>query len=372
LKWLTVSFLASSYKTQSGKGNNVAAIVYPQTTTDYQTGGKQYENTKKPGIFNSFLDAIDGSYCTYTYGNETGDDPDIDPQDPGGKHDCGTLKPTNVISLSYGWYENHYPLNYMIRQCNEFMKLALQGVTVVAASGDAGVTGNGQCLGPGFNITSPTFPSCPYITLVGATELMPGNSPSYPERAVSTRLTSGGGFSNVFPQPSYQANAVNSSVYLQTHFETSLLSHYRFLTNHKPPFPSYSTSNGTIPTDGGVYNRNGRAYPDVAAVGNNGAMIYFGNTDTIADGTSMSAPIVAAIFTRINDERLAVGKKPIGFVNPTLYANPQMFHDITLGDQSMEPCGTKVFFSCAAGWDPVTGLGTPKYDAWLKVFMALP
>jgi subtilase family serine protease len=141
-------------------------------------------------------------------------------------------------------------------------------------------------------------------------------------------------------------------------------------------------------------------------------------------GTSMSTPLVAAIFTRINDERLAVGKSPIGFVNPTLYANPQIFNDITVGDQSLGSCGPN-FFSCVEGssyfqlqncfsqrsgklgaiseataklssrnsslalltltptnflftvltkidLDPVTGLGTPKYDAWLKVFMALP
>lgn len=150
-----------------------------------------------------------------------------------------------------------------------------------------------------------------------------------------------------------------------------MLTGSRFLTNHNPPFPSYSSLNGTIGANGGVYNRIGRAYPDIAAVGNNGAMIYRRDTETPASGTSMSTPIIAAIFTRINDERLAVGKKPIGFVNPTLYANPQMFNDITVGDGSWVPCGSN-YFSCVQGWDPVTGLGTPKYDEWLKVFMALP
>jgi len=88
-------------------------------------------------------------------------------------------------------------------------------------------------------------------------------------------------------------------------------------------------------------------------------------------GTSMSAPLVAAIFTRINEERLAVGKKPIGFANPTLYDNPQMFNDITVGDQRNGGCGT-IGFSAVEGWDPVTGLGTPRYEDWLTVFMALP
>lgn len=62
-------------------------------------------------------------------------------------------------------------------------------------------------------------------------------------------------------------------------------------------------------------------------------------------GTSMSAPLVASLFTRINDERIAVGKGPIGFANPTLYANPQMFNDITVGNQSQGGCGTSGF-SC--------------------------
>jgi len=109
----------------------------------------------------------------------------------------------------------------------------------------------------------------------------------------------------------------------------------------------------------------------VSAVGQNGAIIYIGQNNVLGDGSSMATPIVAAIFTRINDERIAAGKSTVGFVNPTLYANPQMFNDITVGDQSSYGCGTKGF-SCVPGWDPVTGLGTPKYDKLLEVFMALP
>ncbi|KAH8779356.1 hypothetical protein BGZ57DRAFT_337380 [Hyaloscypha finlandica] len=87
--------------------------------------------------------------------------------------------------------------------------------------------------------------------------------PGIPERAVSKGVVSGLGFSNVFVQPGYQATAANS-----------------FLTNHKPLLQSSSVVNETITTDGGVYNRNGRAYPDIAAVGNDGAMVYFRNTDS--------------------------------------------------------------------------------------------
>jgi len=153
-------------------------------------------------------------------------------------------------------------------------------------------------------------------------------------------------------------------------YSVILLISFRYFANHNPPYAYYSSLNGTIGENGGIYNRIGRGFPDISAVGQNGAIVYLGDNN-IGGGTSMSAPVVAAIFTRINEERLAAGKSTIGFVNPTLYSNPQMFNDITVGDQSTGGCGTNGF-SCVPGWDPVTGLGTPKYDAWLQVFMGLP
>ncbi len=35
-------------------------------------------------------------------------------------------------------------------------------------------------------------------------------------------------------------------------------------------------------------------------------------------GTSASTPVTAAILSAVNDARLTVGKKPIGFINPTV------------------------------------------------------
>ena len=85
-------------------------------------------------------------------------------------------------------------------------------------------------------------------------------------------------------------------------------------------------------------------------------------------GTSAAAPTFAAILNRINEERIAVGKSTVGFVNPTLYANPQVLHDITVGNNS--GCGTPGFYA-AMGWDPVTGLGTPNYAAMLSLYLSL-
>lgn len=46
-----------------------------------------------------------------------------------------------------------------------------------------------------------------------------------------------------------------------------------------------------------------------------------------------------------------------------------VFNDITTGGNT--GCGTDGF-PTAQGWDPVTGLGTPKFDKMLQRFLVLP
>jgi len=145
-----------------------------------------------------------------------------------------------------------------------------------------------------------------------------------------------GGFSNIYGIPSYQQKALNA-----------------YFANHNPSYPSYS-GNATIGANGGLYNRQGRGYPDVAANGQTIA-IYNAGRYTTEDGTSASTPIFAAIINRINEERIAVGKNPVGFVNPALYANPQILNDITSG--SNPGCGANGF-SAVSGWDPVSCFST--------------
>jgi len=152
---------------------------------------------------------------------------------------------------------------------------------------------------------------------------------------------SGGGFSNVFEVPSYQAYAVNE-----------------YLTKYPTNYTSATFNNsGTS-----------RAYPDVAAIGLNLPTVYLGKTRPVG-GTSASTPIFASIVTLLNEERIAAGKGPIGFLNPTMYANPDAFNDITSGGNP--GCGTQGF-KAQPGWDPVTGLGTPIYPKLKEVFMNLP
>ena len=240
-------------------------IIYPQTTTLFQTDDNVYQNNYTfNGFLNTFLDAIDGSYCTYTAFNETGNDPGLDPiypdPNPGGYKgplQCGVYTPTPVISISYGGQEPDLPAYYQQRQCNEFMKLGLQGVSIVIASGDSGVAGrpgddgpNG-CLGPAGNIFSPDFPAtCPYLTTLGATFLPSGADVSTDSEIAVTRFPSGGGFSNIYPIPDYQADAVAS-----------------YFANYNPPYPYYeSINNDSFGANGGIYNRIGRGYPDFSAV----------------------------------------------------------------------------------------------------------
>lgn len=108
-------------------------------------------------------------------------------------------------------------------------------------------------------------------------------------------------------------------------------------------------------------------------------MFYLAGEESIDGGTSESSPLVAAIFTRINEERIAKGKKPLGFVNPAIYSHPEAFNDITKGNQALggpdsddqpSKCGNDGF-SAVPGWDPVTGLGTPNYPRLLKALVDL-
>ena len=69
-------------------------------------------------------------------------------------------------------------------------------------------------------------------------------------------------------------------------------------------------------------------------------------------GTSCSSPTFGGIIGLINDARLSQGKSPVGFLNPLIYEHPEVFTDITAGNNP--GCGTQGF-QASKGWDPVTG-----------------
>ena len=116
----------------------------------------------------------------------------------------------------------------LCRTCSLFAQLGARGVSVIFASGDTGV-GSACETNDGKNTTRflPIFPaSCPFVTTVGGTFHV------QPERAASF---SSGGFSDRFPRPAYQRDAVDQ-------YLARLGSRWE-----------------------GLYNPGGRGFPDVAA-----------------------------------------------------------------------------------------------------------
>ncbi|KAM0748741.1 subtilisin-like protein [Meredithblackwellia eburnea MCA 4105] len=318
-------------------------LVQKLPVTLYQTG-----DAVQGASINNFLDAIDGAYC-HTGG---GDDPTQDGIYPEAEA-CGTAPLTNVICTSYGYDEADLTPAYQRRQCQEFAKLGMMGITVVFSSGDNGVAGfNNTCLTQDGNLSqdgtrfAPSWPStCPYVTSIGATQVRVGGDVTRPNSEIACQevILSGGGFSDVFAMPSYQKTQVQS-----------------FLKKYPPP---YSSSQ---------YNTSGsRAYPDLSANGANYAVYIQGVLGHVY-GTSASAPVVASMLAMINDARLAIGKSTVGFINPAIYSplfQLGAFNDITEGGNA--GCGTSGFNS-TKGWDPVTGLGTPNFLKMMLAFLALP
>jgi tripeptidyl-peptidase-1 len=107
----------------------------------------------------------------------------------------------HVISNSYGEPEQTVPQRYAERTCNMIAQLTIRGVSIFESSGDTGV--GSYCVkndGSKNATFLPEFPSsCPWITSVGGTQ------------AVSPEVAwedSSGGFSNYFPRPDYQRDAL--------------------------------------------------------------------------------------------------------------------------------------------------------------------
>ncbi|KAJ7781855.1 family S53 protease [Mycena maculata] len=223
-----------------------------------------------------------------------------------------------VMTTSYGDDESDISIPLANKLCNAYMALGARGTSILFASGDGGVAGTRST---SCTVFGPTFPAdCPYLTAVGSVH---GTSPE------TASDFSSGGFSNYFGTPAYQSAAV--SQYL------SLLGD----------------------TNKGLFNTSGRGYPDVSAQGENVQIVSGGSTEGV-DGTSCSSPIFASVIGLINDQLIAAGKSPLGFLNPWLYANADALNDVTTG--SNPGCGTEGF-PAKAGWDPVTGLGTPNFTA---------
>ena len=91
-------------------------------------------------------------------------------------------------------------------------------------------------------------------------------------------------------------------------------------------------------------------------------VVVDGRTEAVS-GTSCASPTFASVVALLNDRLLAAGKSPLGFLNPFLYSTGSAaLNDVTSGSNS--GCFSSGF-SAKAGWDPVTGLGTPNFEKLL-------
>lgn len=130
--------------------------------------------------------------------------------------------------------------------------------------------------------------TCPYITSIGSTQCLSVGRTEI-EAVFGGGGSPSGGFSNYFTAPSYQSSQVSS----------------------------YIKSLGLTYT--GLYNTSGRGFPDVSALGVNYTVVWEQGT-IVGSGTSASAPTFASIVALLNDRLLAMGKKPLGFLNLLLYS----------------------------------------------------
>lgn len=245
-----------------------------------------------------------------------------------------------TLTTSYGEEEQSVPADYAYKVCNLFMQLGARGVSVLFSTGDSGP--GRACKSNVDNTTvtfEPHFPAgCPWVTAVGAT------TQSGPEVGAAF---SSGGFSNLHPRPAYQAAAVDA-------------------------YLGALAKNGS--TYAGLFNASGRGIPDVSAQGKAFLVIDGGRGVTIS-GTSASSPVFAGVVALLNAARRAQGLAPLGFLNPWLYTDGVSAAMTDIVDGFSSGCvgaggglpreGAK--WNCTAGWDPVTGLGTPLFDKLLEI-----
>jgi kumamolisin len=216
----------------------------------------------------------------------------------------------SVLSISWGGPESSWTQQSMTALDAACQSAAALGVTITVAAGDDGSTDGGK----GNNVDFPA--SSPHVLACGGTKLI-ANGATISSEVVWNELANkegatGGGVSNVFPLPSWQADA---------------------------NVPKASTSAG------------GRGVPDVAGDADpaTGYTIRVDGQTTVIGGTSAVAPLWAGLVAVANQQ---LGTS-VGFLQPALYAakTAAAFNDITQGNNGA--------FSAGPGWDPCTGLGSP-------------
>jgi kumamolisin len=228
-----------------------------------------------------------------------------------------TKNKPSVISISWGGPESSWTAQSMTALDAACQSAAALGITITAAAGDDGSTDGAT---DGQNHVD--FPaSSPHVLACGGTKLN-GSGSTISSEVVWNELANnegatGGGVSNVFPLPPWQAN-----------------------------------SNVPKPTVSG----GGRGVPDVCgdADPSTGYDVRVDGQNLVIGGTSAVAPLWAGLIALAN----AQNGTSAGFIQPAIYAakGKAAFNDITSGNNYS---GTHVGFTARTGWDACTGLGSP-------------
>ncbi|MCI4362354.1 MAG: S53 family peptidase [Thermoplasmata archaeon] len=228
-----------------------------------------------------------------------------------------------VLSMSFGTNDGQ-DTSFQAAFTTAFHQASLEGITVLAASGDNGGVSGKSCQG---NV-APQFPATsPLVLAVG------GTAPILAENGLGTVTGldsepawsgSGGGFSASYAAPSWQL--VGSAA---TPIRASGM----------------------------------RGVPDIAGPAAQNAF-YFAGTDSVGEGTSFATPIWSGMIAEMD----AVRGHPLGLLTPRLYAVGALegasssggLVDITSGGNCLGPAGP--------GWDTATGWGSPRA---LQLFQSL-
>jgi hypothetical protein len=264
----------------------------------------------------------------------------------------------SVVSTSWGQCEPVEGQTDAAAEGDLFEEAAIQGQTVISASGDSGAEDCDQSPpsvpDPEIAVDDPA--SQPFVTGAGGTS-MPALGPPPAESAWNnggnpTGLVGiqpgagGGGISAFWAMPAYQSRAPAA---------------LRVRQSLSSRAPCHSAS---VPC---------REVPDVSADADprTGYLIYYNGSGQETGspqgwqgtgGTSAAAPLWAAVVA-LADAAPACGGARLGFLNPVLYrlaaASPGRYlHDITTGNNDYT--GTSGGrYPAGTGYDMATGLGSP-------------
>jgi kumamolisin len=277
-----------------------------------------------------------------------------------------------AISISWGQSEDSWTAQGRTSMDAAIADAAAMGITVCVASGD---NGSGDAVTDGKPHVD--FPaSSPHALACGGTKLIANPSTGVISSEVVWNETAakegagGGGVSDVFAVPSFQATAgvparaassatATGSAAASAPAEVTESTRHR---HHEPVGPGSPGSPGGTGSSGGTgTSSSGRGVPDVAGNADpvTGYQIYSGGQAQVVGGTSAVAPLWAALVSRLAE---ATGQR-FGLIQTLLYAGVKPgtavdgFNDVTTGNNGAYKAGP--------GWDACSGLGSPDGTALL-------